>query len=156
MKITWITGGGFIIERSGKRLVIDPYLSDIVERTLGWTRMVEVPVKLEELKPDIVFSTHDHIDHLDPEGVPDIAKHYPSCPFAGPSSVVKKLEDIGIDRDKIIRLDKGMSETLEGFNLTATPADHSDEHSVGLIIKADGKKIYISGDTGKRVLNRKV
>ncbi|MES0342197.1 MAG: hypothetical protein ABUK08_07790 [Candidatus Humimicrobiaceae bacterium] len=33
MEITWITGGGFIIESSGNRLVIDPYLSDVVEKT---------------------------------------------------------------------------------------------------------------------------
>ena len=33
------------------------------------------------------------------------------------------------------------------LSLTATPADHSDEYSVGLIIEADGKKIYISGDS---------
>jgi len=53
MKITWITGGGFIIESSGNRLIIDPYLSDVVEKTLGWTRLVPVPVKLEDLKPEI-------------------------------------------------------------------------------------------------------
>ncbi len=34
-----------------------------------------------------------------------------------------------------------------GFNLTATPADHSDKYSVGLIVKVGDKKIYISGDT---------
>ena len=108
MKITWITGGGFIIENSGKRLVIDPYLSDVVERTIGWTRMVPVPVKLEDLKPDIIFCTHDHIDHLDPEAVPEIARYYPSCLFAGPTSVVDKLNELGISKDRIIKLDKGM------------------------------------------------
>jgi len=70
----------------------------VVEKTLGWTRLVPVPVKLEDLKPDIVFSTHDHIDHLDPEATPEIARYYPSCLFAGPESVTVSLKEMSIKK----------------------------------------------------------
>ncbi len=109
--------------------------------------MVPVPVKLKELKPDIVFCTHDHIDHLDPIAVPEIAKHYPSCIISGPTSVVNKLRDMGIDPGRIKKLNKGMNEIVGVFKLRATPADHSDEYSVGIIVETESKKIYISGDS---------
>lgn len=50
MEITWITQGGFIFEHSGRRLVIDPYLSDVMEKTLNWTRLVPAPVRVEDLR----------------------------------------------------------------------------------------------------------
>ena len=147
MKIIWITGGGFIIEHFDRRLIIDPYLSNIVEKTMCWTRLVSAPVKLKDLKPDIVFSTHKHIDHLDPEAIPEIAEYYPLCLFIGPKSVRSELIDMGIDSERITKLDIGMKVEMLDFKLIATPADHSDKHSVGVIVEVSKKKIYISGDT---------
>ncbi len=147
MEITWITQGGFIIENTGYRLVVDPYLSDIVEKTVNLTRLVQVPVELEQLKPDTVFCTHNHIDHLDPVAIPQIAAFYPECRFIGPESVTDDLTEMSVDSTRITTLKTGSKIEIEGFELTAVPANHSDPYSVGLVIKADNKKIYISGDT---------
>jgi len=150
MEITWMSGSGFIIEQENNRLVVDPYLSDIVEKTMGWTRMVPNPVKLEELRPDMVFSTHDHLDHLDPMTIPEIAGYYPNCFFAGPKSVSIKLSEMGIDKKRIITVKAGMQIKKNNFIITPTPAYHSDSYAAGLIISNDGRKIYISGDTSYR------
>jgi len=147
MEITWITQGGFIIENSGYRLIVDPYLSDVVEKTMNLTRLVPVPVSLEDLKPDTVFCTHNHIDHLDPVAIPQIAEHYPKCRFIGPKSVTDDLTEMGISSTRLTTLKTGTKIEIDGFELTAAPADHSDPYSIGLVIKADNKKIYISGDT---------
>ncbi len=147
MEITWITQGGFIVDHSGNRLVIDPYLSDTAEKTLNLTRLVPVPVSLEDLRPDIVFCTHNHIDHLDPVTIPQIAEHFPLCRFIGPQSVTDNLEGMGINSNRIMMIEAGKKIEMKGFELIAAPADHSDPYSVGLIVKADQKKIYISGDT---------
>jgi len=147
MEITWITGGGFIIEQAGHRLVVDPYLSDVVEKAMKWTRLASAPVELEDLRPDIVFSSHNHPNHLDPEAIPKIAKYYPSCHFVGPKSVTEEITGIGINSNRLTTLKVGTSINIDGFQLTATPADHSDPDAVGIIIESDSKKIFISGDT---------
>jgi L-ascorbate metabolism protein UlaG (beta-lactamase superfamily) len=147
MEITWITQGGFIFEHRGRRLVVDPYLSDAAEKALNWTRLVPPPVDVNNLRPDTVFCSHDHIDHLDPEAVPRIDRIYPSCDFMGPESVTDCLRQMRIDPKKLNTLNAGMRAKTEGFQLVATPAYHSDPHAVGIVIQADQKTIYVSGDT---------
>ena len=147
MEITWITQGGFIFEHSGRRLVVDPYLSDVVEKTLNFTRLVPAPVSVESLRPDTVLCSHNHIDHLDPVTIPLLAEHYPLCRFMGPRSVTDDLAGMGIDPKRLTTLEAGMQAETEGFRMIATPAHHSDPDAVGLVIKANQKTIYISGDT---------
>ncbi len=147
MKITWITQGGFILEHSGVRLVVDPYLSDEAETTLGLTRLVVSPISIKNLKPDIVFCSHNHIDHLDPISTPLIAEHYPSCRFVGPKSVTDDLLKMAIDPKRIATLLAGEKVEEKKFTLIGTPAHHSDKEAIGVVIQACNKNIYISGDT---------
>ncbi len=147
MEITWITQGGFIVEHSGHRLAVDPYLSDVVEKTMNLTRLAPVPVRVEDLRPDTLFCSHNHIDHLDPIAVPQIAEQYPLCRFIGPQSVTEELAGMGIDAKRFTTLAPGMKADMEGFRLIATPAHHSDPYSIGLVIQANQKTIYISGDS---------
>jgi len=79
MKITWLTQGGFLFENNGKRLVVDPYMSNAAEKQAGFKRLVPFPLTLAELRPDVLLCTHDHLDHLDPEAVPRIATADPDC-----------------------------------------------------------------------------
>jgi L-ascorbate metabolism protein UlaG (beta-lactamase superfamily) len=147
MEITWITQGGFIFDNSGHRLVVDPYISDVAEKTLGLTRMMEPPISIEKLMPDVVFCSHNHIDHLDPISIPLIAKQYPLCRFIGPKSVTDDLLAMGIGAGRIITLSIGEKVEVEGFVLIGTPAYHSDTDAIGLVIQVCQKSIYISGDT---------
>ncbi len=147
MEITWITQGGFIFEHSGHRLVIDPYLSDVAERTLNLTRLTETPVPMEDLRPDTVFCSHNHIDHLDPEAIPQIAEYYPSCRFMGPQSVTDDILGMDVDPKRLTTLQVGMKVGMEKFQLIAVPARHSDPYAIGLVIQAGQKNIYVSGDT---------
>ena len=147
MEITWIGGGGFIFEDLGHRLVVDPYLSDVVERTLKWTRLEEPPISTEDLRPDIVFCSHNHIDHLDTVAAPEIAEYYPACRFIGPKSVTDDLVGMDIDTKRLTTLKPGKKIQMECFELIAIPAYHSDKYSIGLIVEANQKKIYISADT---------
>lgn len=147
MEITWITQGGLIFENSGHRLLIDPYLSDIVEKTLNWTRLAPAPIGVENLRPDTVFCSHNHLDHLDPVTIPQIAELYPSCHFLGPQSVSEGLSRMGVDPKRITVLESGIKVQREGLLLTAAPADHSDPYALGLVIQAHQKTVYVSCDT---------
>ena len=147
MKFTWITQGGFVFESASFRLVVDPYLSDFVEKKSNVTRMVEPVFSVTTLKPDAVFCTHDHIDHFDPITVPEIAQKFPSCIFAGPVSVEKKAKETGIAESQIMKAEKGIPMKLGPFEIIPIIALHSDKDAVGIILKCEGKTLYISGDS---------
>lgn len=61
MKITWLLQGGFLFEIANQRIVVDAYLSDIIESRQKLTRLATPPIPLEDLKPSIWICTHDHL-----------------------------------------------------------------------------------------------
>ena len=68
MKITWLGQAGLLFETDGKKIVIDPYLSDFVKNVNPANyRRVPVNETYLDLKPDIILITHNHLDHLDKE-----------------------------------------------------------------------------------------
>ena len=144
MKITWLTQGSFLIE-GDKRILIDPYMSDFLE-THGLKRMVEFPLSFEELKPDFLICTHDHLDHLDPETVEKIAVMYPECIMVGPVSCCEHFKNLGIAEERIILFKKEISCQFGDIKIVPVPAFHSDLDAVGLVLEAD-KKIYITSDS---------
>ena len=93
LSITWLGQGGFLIEAESQRLVIDPYFSNVVEEREGLKRLVAPPCTIEELRPDLIFITHNHIDHFDPIALPEIHHQYPNVKIAGPASVMKKAKE---------------------------------------------------------------
>jgi L-ascorbate metabolism protein UlaG (beta-lactamase superfamily) len=147
MDITWITQGGFIFSQSGRRLVVDPYLSDAVEKSLKWTRLVPAPVSAENIRPDTMFFSHNHIDHLDPATVLQIVDFNPLCRIIGPRSVTDDLVKLGVDSEKMTTLKPGMKTETAGYQLTAISAYHSDPYAIGLLIQCFQQTIYISGDS---------
>lgn len=145
--ITWLGQGSFLLEINGSRLLVDPFLSDIVEHRLGFKRLIAPPLESNELNPDYIFITHDHIDHFDPIGLTQIHKEYPKTPVYGPYSVMKKAEELGFDPSIMHAVSKNKSYQLGPFMLVITPAYHSDPYSVGCIINVDNKQLYLSADT---------
>ena len=89
MNLTWLGQGGFLLESNGRRLVIDPYLSDSLAKSHGTFRMIPPPMAIDETVPDVVFVTHDHLDHFDPETMGPLFKTFPKCRLVGPESVVE-------------------------------------------------------------------
>ena len=60
---------GYILKTESSEIIIDPYLSDSVNRVAGRPRLLPIPLKPEEIFCDAVICTHDHLDHLDPDTV---------------------------------------------------------------------------------------
>lgn len=142
-RITWVTQGGFVFEADGFRLVVDPYMSESLAGKV--TRLTGFPLALEELRPDAVLCTHDHLDHLDPETIAMIARHYPRCRFGGPERARRHLADLGIDSPLLLEI--GRPVKLGPFGITPVFARHSDPSAAGLVIEADGRRIYLTADT---------
>jgi L-ascorbate metabolism protein UlaG (beta-lactamase superfamily) len=147
MEFTWITQGSFLFESEGFRLAVDPYLSDYVEKEHGLTRLKDPAFTVETLKPDAVFCTHNHIDHFDPVSMPQIAKKYEACSFAGPVSVIEKCKEFNLPMDNVLKIDIGGIINLGPFVIKALPAIHSDKDAVGVLIDSGGKKTFLTGDS---------
>ena len=71
LRFYWLGQAGFLIAGSGRRILIDPYLSDSLAekyrgRTFTHERMMPAPIEVWELGPiDLVLITHQHTDHMD-------------------------------------------------------------------------------------------
>ena len=59
----WLGQGGFDIALGGKRVIIDPYLSDSVSRTDGFKRMVPLPCSPADVRACLLY-TSDAADEL--------------------------------------------------------------------------------------------
>ena len=72
MKIRFLGQSGYIIKTEKTEIMIDPYLSDSVNRVAGRPRILPIPINPEYVTCDAVICTHNHLDHLDPDTVKDI------------------------------------------------------------------------------------
>ncbi len=157
MKITWLGQGGFLLESGKYRLAVDPYLSDCVFKKEGLARLHPFPIPIPELKPDLVLVTHDHMDHLDPEGIPLIRAAYPDCRYAGPQRSYEHFLRLGIPEASVTLVPMDATFSFGPFRVTSVFAAHSDPTSCGYVLETEGKRIYLSGDTNydERLLNER-
>lgn len=159
----WLGQAGFVIDADGKRLVIDPYLSDsLAEKYRGrlypHQRLMSAPITPDDLGTvDLALSTHQHTDHMDPLTLQPLLAARPGltlvAPLAAEAEAVKRA-GIGIDRLHLI--DAGQRiEPLPGIFVTATRAAHETLERdgaghyrfLGFVIEIAGLRIWHSGDT---------
>lgn len=142
LKIRWIGQSGYLINDGEIQICIDPYLSDVVNRTANRPRMVKAPFLPSRLKSDVVICTHNHLDHVDIDAIPLMNKE--NMLFLAPSDAKKQLIECGVTKYK--SFDEGDCVKIGNFELKAVYADHSVP-AVGIIIKHGGITMYFSGDT---------
>ena len=88
----WLGQSGYLLQWNGKRILIDPYLSDSLTKKYlttdkPHTRISELVVKPELLKNiSVVTSSHNHTDHLDAETLIPVLKNNPSIKFIIPEA----------------------------------------------------------------------
>ncbi len=147
MKVTWIGQGGLLIETEGVQIMIDPYLSDSVAQINPKNyRRIPVDETLFQLQPDIMVFTHCHLDHYDPETVEKYITPETSITVLAPSSVWPEVRKIG-GANNYVQFDRYTSWTEGSVRFRAVKAVHSDVHAIGVILCAEGKNHYITGDT---------
>lgn len=147
MEITWLGQGGLMFETNHLTIMIDPYLSDSVEKINPHNyRRVPVDDSLFEIKPDIMIFTHCHLDHYDPETAEKFITPDTSMLVFAPSSVWGNVRKIGGDNN-YVQFDRHTSWTEQSVRFTAVKAEHSDSSAIGVIIDDGEKKYYVTGDT---------
>lgn len=141
MKIRFLGQSGYLLKTENSEIIIDPYLSDSVNRIAGRPRTLPIPINPQNISCDAVICTHNHLDHLDPDTVAQINdEQFFITTNAG------KIELKRLGKNTVVSLNIGESTVVGGFEITAVFADHTVE-AFGLIVKAENKTLYFSGDT---------
>ena len=145
MKITWLGQGGLYLEGAAAKVLIDPYLSDAVDRSNPkMKRRYAVDPAYLSIKPDIIVLTHDHLDHTDP----DTLRHY----FNRPVDVLasgcawQHIRKIPGEHHAIL-FNRHTEWSCQNLHFTAVMAAHSDDCAIGVVIETEEKRLYITGDT---------
>jgi len=151
----WLSGTGFVLKTSaGTQIYIDPYFTNCASMIFGIDRAVPPPVPVEEAQPDLLIATHWHEDHLDPEGLPILAKRSPTTQFLCPPSCRSRLLGWGVHGDRVTGITEGQTHTFRDVTITTLPARHITSilgwevpDAIGLLIETEGLRIYHTGDT---------
>lgn len=158
----WLGQSGFLLQWKGKRVLIDPYLSDSLTKKYAPTDKPHTRISERVMDPEllknilIVTSSHNHTDHLDAETLLPVFKNNPGIKFVIPEAnrdfVIERMK---CDKSFPAGLNDGQSITVDEFTLHGVPAKHNeierDENGncryMGYVIAFGKWKIYHSGDT---------
>ncbi len=162
LHLWWLGQSGFLVQWRGHHLLLDPYLSDSLTRKYAGTdkpheRLTERVIAPERLNfIQVVTSSHNHTDHLDPDTLGPLLRANPRLelviPEANREFVVNRL---GVPIEFPRGLDAGQAVQRAGFTLHGVPAAHNElerdewgRHKfLGYVIEAGPWTIYHSGDT---------
>src|SRR5437867_8683218 len=158
----WLGQSGFLLQWNGKRVLMDPYLSDSLTNKYAATdrphvRMSERVMDPKLLKNILVLtSSHSHTDHLDAETLVPILKNNPGIKFIIPEANRDFVaERVQCKKEFPIGLNEGTSVVIDEFTFHGVPAKHNkiekDDKGkcrfMGYVIEFGDHKIYHSGDT---------
>jgi L-ascorbate metabolism protein UlaG (beta-lactamase superfamily) len=162
LRLWWLGQAGFVVEGEGRRVVIDPYLSDsLAEKYRGTkfphVRMMPAPISPHEIAHvDLVLATHAHTDHLDPGTLPSLMAANPAARLVAPRAArAIALERSGIAADRLLCMDAGETLTVAGLRLSATRAAHEtlerdaegNHRFLGFALTLAGRTVFHCGDT---------
>lgn len=153
MTVFWLGQAGLLFEFNGVRVMVDPYLSNSVEKVEPKNyRRQSIDEGFFDIKPDILILTHNHLDHTDPETLERMfSKHGGICVLAS-YNAWQTARKFGGDNNYVM-FNRGTVWTEKGIKFEAVYAEHSDDKAVGVIISYGGRNYYITGDT---LYNKKV
>jgi len=149
---------GCRLDFPGATIYLDPYLSNSVQilDAQDLERKLPIPIAPEKVTDaDIVLITHEHIDHCDPHTLPLLANASPQARFFGPSPVLAKLHNWGIDTRRCTLAVESWIDLAPQLRVKAIPAAHPEIErdttgnltAVGYLLDYDGQKLYLAGDT---------
>ena len=161
-QLWWLGQSGFLLQWKGKRVLLDPYLSDSLTTKYAATDKPHTRISEQVLQPEllrnisIVSSSHNHTDHLDAETLVPVLKNNPGIQFIIPEANRAFVADrVNCAMNFPIGLNDGRSVTIGEFTFYGIPASHNDIDRdekghcryMGYVIGFGPYKIYHSGDT---------
>jgi len=170
----WFIGqAGFIIKfASGTVCYLDPWLSDLS----GGPRAYPIPLDPHLVTNcDILFTSHDHGDHIDVDADPIIMRQSPQATWIAPRGAEAFVRRLGGTEERTLLLDGDDAITVRDVRITAVPSTHygffaeerytpaeeawyatipahlpperrGTERFLGFVLECDGVTIYHAGD----------
>lgn len=141
VKVWWLGHAAFLIEGS-KKVIVDPFI----------TGNPLSPVKVEDIKVDLVAVTHGHGDHLG--DAVEIAKNN-DVPIVCIHELSRVLAKKGVEA---VGMNIGGTAEVNGIRVTMVKAVHSADveeddtiisagDPAGFVIEVDAVRVYHCGDT---------
>lgn len=149
MKVTWLGQAGLLFETNKKTIIVDPYLSDSVKKIEPQNyRRVAADERFLQIKPDIILLTHNHLDHTDPETLSHYLSHDSTVTVLASGNAWQNVRKaFGGVKNNYIQFNCGTEWTEGELYFKAVYAEHSDDRAIGVVMYAEGKTYYITGDT---------
>ena len=163
LRLWWLGQSGFLLLYNGLHILVDPYLSDSLTRKYEQTdkphiRMSEKVILPEQLDfIDVVTSSHNHTDHLDPETLKPIIDTNPEVIVVAPRANLELVsERSGRSKKSIWSISDGESiSPLPGLSIHGIPAAHNaldrdgdgNCRFMGFVFRMGPYTVYHSGDT---------
>ena len=151
MHIWWLGQSGFLVQVAGENILLDPYLSETMEKRDAATeteyeRLTGLVVEPRLLSfVDAVVASNARLDHLDPGTLPHVLSGTASFVCAAGSEQLAAKRS-GRRPDAALRA--GDHAELGGFILQAVPAHHVDApESFGCVIRSGAYALYYAGDS---------
>lgn len=113
-------------------------------------------IRVEELKPDYIFLSHGHEDHV--ADMVEIQKNS-GAQVAAIVETAAWVRKQGVSEDKVLEFNFGGTLSLPfgkvkmvfALHTNSTPDGNYGGNSVGFLFQIEGKNIYFAGDTGLSV-----
>lgn len=131
MTVTYINHSGFFVELDTVCLLFD-----------YWQGALPEPIPGKKL---LVFVSHGHHDHYDPDIYPYAARWGSRMILLGNDIRLsaKRREALGITEEDYLRLGPDRDETVLGVRVQTL---RSTDAGVAFLVRADGKTVYHAGD----------
>ncbi len=143
----WYTGGaGYIYRTPTTTLQIDPFCGKSIDA--NWSRLIAPPFDPARVtKCDAILSTHEHLDHCDPETLKPMAG-VTTCPLIGPASSMEVAREFGWPAGRLAPLAWGERTVVGDVTITAIQSnDPMAKGCNGYVLEAQGLVVVNMGDS---------
>lgn len=143
---------GFLIKYQEHYLLIDPYLSDYVDRNccneaVKWQRKYPTPISAEQLDfIDYILCSHEHFDHADPETLHTLAQKNPNAKFIIPAPIKDTILSYGIAPKQIIEAVADQKISLAFLSADAAADDFLQPDASVLPIPSAHEELHIDAN----------
>ncbi len=148
MKITWLGQAGLLFETDDIVIMVDPYFSNCCEKhNARLKRKMPILESVTSIKPDVLILTHNHLDHTDPETLPYFINDTTNVRVILSANAHESVKALGGGSNDYIIFEDGTEWTQRNVRFTGVKAYHSESTAFGVIIEAENRKYYVTGDT---------